>query len=147
MTIKPKDLFEAAQALNRLLPPLVSDEVCARTMANRMYYAAYHAVREAIRSHLGNPRFDVTHSALVGALTQAPDEDVRRLGRRLDRLRANRVASDYRLDETLTKFVIAVHLSDARYVLDNVGRLARRFPRIQARQANPRWTGSPPSST
>lgn len=53
MTIRPESLFEAAQALNRLRPPLVSDEVCARTMANRMYYAAYHAVREAIRTHNG----------------------------------------------------------------------------------------------
>lgn len=133
MTITPEALFEAAQALNRRRPPLVSDEVCARTMANRMYYAAFHAVREALRSRLGNPALDLTHSALVGALMQAPDEEVRRLGRRLNRLWVNRVASDYRLDQTLTKFMIAVHLSDARYVLDNARRLAQRFPHIRGR--------------
>jgi len=102
-------------------------------MANRMYYASYHAIREAIRTHLGDPTFDVTHSNLVDALTNAPDEDVRHLGERLKRLRANRVASDYRLDESPTRFKVAVHLSDARYVLDNAGRLARRFPHVRGR--------------
>ena len=133
MTIRPEAFLDAAQALNRLRPPLVSDEVCARTMANRMYYAAYHAVREAIRAHLGDQSFDVTHGALVDRLTHAPDLDVRRLGERLKRLRMNRVASDYRLDETLSKFIVAVHLSDARFVLDNVGRLTARFPPMRRR--------------
>jgi hypothetical protein len=55
MPIRPEHLFDAAQKLNALKPPLVSDEVCARTMANRAYYAAYLATREALRVQYANP--------------------------------------------------------------------------------------------
>jgi hypothetical protein len=133
MPTESEELFEAAKALNHLRPPLVSDEVCARTMANRMYYAAYLATREAIRLQLGDRSFDVTHGALVDSLTAASDPEVKDVGTALKRLRSMRVDSDYRLDETITKFVAAVYLADARFVLDNARRLAARFPRIRRR--------------
>jgi len=44
-----------------------------------------------------------------------------------------RVLSDYQLKHSLTKFTAALHLSDAGYVLENVGRLAGRIPPIRRR--------------
>ncbi len=133
MSIRPDDFFMAAQALNRLKPPLVSDEVCARTMAGRMYYAAYLATREAIRAQTGIHDFDVGHGALITALRHASDGDVRTLGRRLSTLRRLRERADYKPHRHVTKTAVALRLADARSVLDNAGRLAGRFPQIRAR--------------
>lgn len=133
MPIKPEQLFEAALALNRLRPPLVSDEVCARTMANRMYYAAYHAIREAIRAHRTNAGFDVTHTSLETALNEAPDPDVRDFGLRFSRLKEIREAADYKASDTVSKLRAAMHLGDAKFVLDNARQLSVRFPPMRAR--------------
>jgi len=133
MPIRPADFLEAAQALNRLRPPLVSDEVCGRTMANRMYYAAYHEVREAIRSQTGNRAFDATHTALVAALAHASDPEVQAVGTRLDSLKTIREHSDYKLDRSISKLTAAFHLDDARYVFDNAKRLQGRFPPVRTR--------------
>lgn len=133
MPIKPEEFYEAAQALNRLRPPLVSDEVCARTMANRMYYAAYLKVREAIRTQTGNPTFDATHTALVAAFARAPDPEVKAVGVRLRRLKTIREHSDYKVEQSISKLGAALHLDDARYVLDTVKRLRGRFPAVRGR--------------
>ena len=133
MAIRPEALYQAAHELNRMKPPLVSDEVCARTMLNRMYYAAYLATRAAVRSHLGNASFDVTHTALANTLADATDADVSALGARLALLKTAREESDYQPDSSITKASAALHLAHARYVLDNAGRLAGRFPHIRGR--------------
>ena len=133
MPIRPEEFYSAAQALNRLRPPLVSDEVCARTMANRMYYAAYLAVREAIRIQVGNQTFDARHIALVAALNHASDPDVRALGARLEALKAIRETADYRINQSISKFTAAVHLDHARFILDNAHKLMGRFPHIRRR--------------
>jgi len=134
MPIEAKDLFAAAQALNRMKPPLVSDEVCARTMANRMYYAAYLATREAVRTQLGNPGFDVNHATLAESLSTAQDADVRAIGTRLQVLKALREVADYKPHRSVAKPHVALQLVSAEYVLDNVARLAGRFPHLQGRQ-------------
>jgi hypothetical protein len=90
MPIRPEEFYAAAQELNRLRPPLISDEVCARTMSSRMYYAAYLAVREAIRAQVGDRTFDTTHTSLVRALTHAADPEVQAVGARLKRLKTIR---------------------------------------------------------
>jgi len=114
-------------------PPLVSDEVCARTMLNRMYHAAYLETRQALRTHLGNPAFDVSHAALAGSLSGATDPDVRALGWRLDALRSAREDSDYKPRVNIPRAVAALHLVNARFILDNAGKLAGRFPRVRRR--------------
>ena len=90
MPVKPEEFYLASQNLNRMKPPLVSDEVCGRTMLNRMYCAAYLATREALRRHLGNPSFDVAHTALSAILAKAADPAVRDIGTRLGVLRLAR---------------------------------------------------------
>ena len=124
----------AAQALNGMNPALVSDEVCARTMVNRMYYAAYLATREAVRAQLGNRRFDVAHRTLAEALEASADPDVSAVGTRLRILKAAREDSDYRLHLRVPKALAALHLMNARFVLDRVGKLSGRFPRIHPRR-------------
>lgn len=133
MSIRAEELYLAAQNLNRMRPPLVSDEVCGRTMLNRMYYAAYLATREAIRVQLGNPTFDVTHAALANTLMQSADPDVQALGSRLHVLKTVREIADYHPHVGITKSSAALRLVDARFVLDSVSRLAARFPLIRAR--------------
>jgi hypothetical protein len=130
MPITPEDFFAAALALNRLEPPPVSDEVCARTMAGRIYYAAYLATREAIRQQLGKGDFDVSHTALVAELRHARDEDVREVGARLRTLKRLRDSADYKPHCRLTKLSVALRMRDARFVLDEVGKLRGRFPQI-----------------
>lgn len=134
MPIEPEDLYRAALGLNRLKPTLVSDEVCARTMVNRMYYAAYLATRDAIRAQLNTPGFDVTHGTLAETLENAAGPDVRAVGSRLRILKAAREDSDYKPHMSITKFIASLHLVDAQYVLDNVGRLSGRFPLIHRRR-------------
>ena len=114
-------------------PPLVSDEICARTMLNRMYYAAYLAIREAIRAQFSDPRFDVTHVALTDALMKAADPDVNAVGTRLRKLRRDRERSDYKPHLAVPKTLASIRLADARFVLDNVGRLTGRFPPMRRR--------------
>lgn len=133
MPIRPDEFYQAARNLNELKPPLVSDEVCARTMLNRMYYAAYLATREAVRNHLGNPRFNVTHTALATALAEAADPAVSALGSRLALLKTAREQSDYQPHLSITRGFAALHLVNARYVLDNASRLVGRFPYIKGR--------------
>lgn len=133
MAIRPDALFQAARDLNRMKPPLVSDEVCARTMLNRMYYAAYLATREAIRNQLRNPSFDVTHTTLANTLADATDFDVSALGSRLALLKTAREESDYQPDVSITKAAAALHLAHARHVLENADRLAKRFPDVRGR--------------
>ena len=133
MPIRPDEFYQAARDLNQMKPPLVSDEVCGRTMLNRIYYAAYLATREAVRKQLGNPRFNVTHSALATTLENAADPDVSALGSRLAVLKSARERSDYQPHVSISRAFAALRLADARYVLDNAARLARRFPHIQGR--------------
>ncbi|HET7233512.1 MAG TPA: hypothetical protein VFJ16_26105 [Longimicrobium sp.] len=133
MPVKPEEFYLASQNLNLMKPPLVSDEVCGRTMLNRMYYAAYLATREALRRHLGNPRFDVAHTALSATLANAADPDVRDLGTQLGVLRVAREEADYQPDREITKWRAALHLPDARHVVNNASRLAARFPQIRPR--------------
>jgi hypothetical protein len=133
MPIRPEHLFDAAQKLNALKPPLVSEEVCARTMANRAYYAAYLATREALRVQYANPGFDVTHRSLTSHLTRAGDPRVREIGSRLKMLRRMREISDYQPTSTVSRLHVALHLADARYVLDRVDRLVGRLPVIPDR--------------
>jgi len=134
MPIRPEQLFDAAQRLNAMKPPLVSDEVCARTMANRAYYAAYLATREALRAQYGNPRFDVAHGSLAYALTTAPDPDVRALGARLQTLKAIREDSDYEPGATVSKLAVALHLADASYVLEKAAKLVGKLPMVTHRK-------------
>jgi hypothetical protein len=133
MPIKPEDFYVAAQDLNGMQPPLVSDEVCGRTMLNRMYYAAYLNTREAVRAQLGVRTFDVSHTSLAETLMKAADPDVRELGSRLLALKRAREDADYRPHLSVTKTVAALHLDNARFVLNNAGRLVGRFPLIRAR--------------
>lgn len=133
MAIDPEDLYRAAQVLNGIKPPLVSDEVCGRTMINRMYYAAYLATREALRRQLKTKRFDVTHTTLANTLANAGDSDVRDLGLRLQYLKEAREDADYKPHLQMPLWVAALYLLDARFVLDNVSRLVGRFPPIQSR--------------
>ena len=134
MPVEPEDLYRAAVSLDRLRPPLVSDEVCARTMINRMYYAAYLATRDAIRAQLNTPGFDVTHGALAETLARSADPDVRAIGSRLQILKAAREDSDYKPHVAITKFIASLHLLDARFILDIVGRLNGRFPLMRRRR-------------
>jgi len=134
MPIEAEDLYRAAQALDRMKPPLVSDEICARTMINRMYYAAYLATREAVRAQFGNPSFDVAHRTLAETLEASADPDVSEIGSRLRILKAVREDADYRLYMRVTRFLASLHLADARFVLENAMRLKGRFPLIRARR-------------
>lgn len=134
MPIDPEDLYVAAQNLSRMKPPLVSDEVCARTMLNRMYYAAYLATREAVRVQRNDPSFDVTHATLTKALMTAADVEVKDIGSRLRALKSARESADYKPQHTVTRMVASLHLDHARHVLDNVARLAGRLPPIQRRE-------------
>ena len=133
MPIDPEDLYTAAQNLNRMKPPLVSDEVCARTMLNRMYYAAYLATREAIRAQSSDSAFDVTHRALAATLMQAGDWEVQALGTRLRNLKDAREHADYQPHGVVSKLAASLRLDGARFVLGNARRLAGRFPQIRAR--------------
>jgi hypothetical protein len=133
MPIDPEDLYSAAQTLNGTKPSLVSDEVCGRTMINRMYYAAYLATRDAVRRQLRISRFDVSHTALADTLADAADSDVRDLGLRLQYLKLAREDADYRPHLNMPLWVAGLYLDDARFVLDNVRRLIGRFPPIQRR--------------
>lgn len=117
-------------------PPLVSDEVCARTMVNRMYYAAYLATREALRVQFRNPTLDVNHRTLAETLALASDPEVRAIGSRLRVLKSAREESDYQPHSVMTKPIAALHLLDARFVLENVGRLTGRYPRVRTRWSN-----------
>jgi hypothetical protein len=114
-------------------PPLVSDEVCGRTMMNRMYYAAYLETREAIRTQLGVRTFDVGHTSLAETLTKAADPRVRVIGTRLLALKRAREIADYQPHRRFPKAVAALHMDNARFVLDNAGKLTGRFPLIRAR--------------
>ena len=134
MPINPDELYAAAQRLNGLNPTLVSDEVCARTMLNRMYYAAYLATREAIRSQLRNPAFDVGHQTLSDTLYAATDPEVREIGSCLQVLRTAREESDYKLHVNIPKAFAALHLMNARFVLARVGKLSGRFPPLRPRR-------------
>ena len=133
MAIHPEDFFSAATALNQSHPPLVSDEVCARTMAGRMYYAAYLATRDALRAQFRTPSFDITHAALAFALIRAHDSDVQSIGARLQALRRLRERADYKPHHHITRAAAAIQLANARFVLDNVGRLVGRFPPVRRR--------------
>src|SRR5215218_4143004 len=133
MPISAEDLYRAAQSLDRMKPPLVSEEICARTMLNRMYYAAYLATREAVRAQFNDPRFDVTHGALADALMRAPDPDVNAVGTRLRKLRRDGGRSVYNPQLVIPRTLASIRLGDARCVLDNVGRLAGRFPPMRRR--------------
>lgn len=135
MPIEPGDLFGAAQQLNRMKPPLVSDEVCARTMLNRMYYAAYLATREAVRAQLKDPKFDVSHKALAKALMSSPDAEVKEVGSRLWALKDAREDADYQPHVAVSRTVASLHMAHARFVLDHVDRLTGRFPPIQRRES------------
>lgn len=133
MPIRPDEFYRAAQDLSRMKPPLVSDEVCARTMVNRMYYAAYLATREALRVQFRNPALDVSHRTLAETLALAPDAEIRAIGSRLRVLKSAREESDYRPHAVVTKSDAALHLLNARFVLENVARLTGRYPRVRAR--------------
>jgi hypothetical protein len=133
MPIDPEDLYAAAQNLNRMKPPLVSDEVCGRTMVNRMYYAAYLATREAVRRKLQDSSFDASHTTVAETLARAADREVRELGSRLVVLKALREEADYKTQAVITKSDAGLHLMNARFVLDNVDGLAGRFPRMRRR--------------
>jgi len=133
MPIDPGDLYVAASDLNQMKPPLVSDEVCGRTMVNRMYYAAYLATRDAVRTQLQDARFKVTHTAHAETLARSSDPDVRKLGSRLVALKASREEADYEPQALITRFDAGLQLLDARFVLDDVRRLKQRFPRIPRR--------------
>ncbi len=133
MPIRPEEFYAAAKALNRLRPPLISDEVCARTMSSRMYYAAYLAIREAIRVQVGDLTFDTTLTSLLRALTHAADPEVRAVGARLKRLKTIREDSDYHVERSISMITAALHLGHAQYVLDNAQGLMGRFPPVRGR--------------
>jgi len=98
MSIRPEDLLTlAVELLNS------KDEGRLRASASRAYYAAYHLC-DAIRFKHGVPieRDTGSHQALVSGLTRYSGgdmhvrEEVRTLGRELERARRMRVLADYR---------------------------------------------------
>lgn len=131
MPIRPEDLYAAARQLDRIDPTLVSDEVCGRTIANRAYYAAYLAIREALRTQYGDPRFDVQHTRLASALEKSGDPRVSDVGTMLKFLRLQREKADYRPNAAFdSQFLVPLLLSRAKEILELLPRAAGSFPVI-----------------
>ena len=134
MPIRPEQLYDAAKELDGLDPTLVSDEVCARTIANRAYYAAYLATREALRTQYQNPHFDVGHGPLASQLESSADAVVSGVGTSLKTLRAAREHSDYRPHQSFNRrLMVPLLLSEARDVVDKVARAVGTFPFVTPR--------------
>ncbi|HEV7590398.1 MAG TPA: hypothetical protein VGO40_19970 [Longimicrobium sp.] len=120
--IDPADLLAAAKELSNSKKPLVNDEVCARTAANRAYYAAYLVTREEIRKQYGNPKYDVHHAPLSTGLSQ--NAATATLGSRLAALRLQRNDADYHpTDLTVNRLTVALRLKDAEYVIENASKV------------------------
>ena len=131
MPIRSEDLYAAARQLDRLRPTLVSDEVCGRTIANRAYYAAFMATREALRAQYGNPRFDVKHTRLVAALEGSRNPLVSGLGASLRTLKLHREKADYQPHVAFDRDrLVPLLLSQARDVLEKLPRAVGSFPVI-----------------
>jgi uncharacterized protein (UPF0332 family) len=134
MPIRPTDLYDAAKQLDTLNPTLVGDEVCARTIANRAYYAAYLATREALRTQYRNPNFDVHHGTLAAELERSAHADVSAVGTSLKTLRAHRETSDYKPHIAINRrLLVPLLLSEAKDVLDKVANAVGRFPAVTPR--------------
>lgn len=133
MPIRPEDLHAAARQLDRISSPLVSEEVCGRTIANRAYYAAFLATREALRTQYGNPRFDVRHTRLAEALENSRDPLVSDLGTSLKILKAHREIADYRPNAAFdSRLLVPLLLFQAGDILEKLPRAVGSFPVIAA---------------
>jgi hypothetical protein len=131
MPIRPEDLYDAARQLDQLSPTLVSDEVCGRTIANRAYYAAFLATREALRAQYRNPRFDVQHTLLAVALENSGNPLVSGLGTSLKSLKLQRENADYQPHAAFDKrFLVPLLLSQAKDILEKLPRAMGSLPVI-----------------
>lgn len=131
MPIRSEDLYAAARQLDRLRPTLMNDEVCGRTIANRAYYAAFLATREALRAQYGNPRFDVHHARLVAAFENSGNPLVSSLGVTLKSLKQQRETADYQPHVAFDRRrLVPIVLAQAKDVLEKLPRAAGSFPVI-----------------
>jgi hypothetical protein len=131
MPIRPEDLYAAARQLDQINPTLVSDEVCGRTIANRAYYAAFLATRDALRAQYGDPRFDVQHTRLARALEKSGAPLVSGLGTLLRFLKLQREKADYRPHAAFdSQFLVPLVLSRAKEILEMLPRATGSFPVI-----------------
>src|SRR5690242_16799497 len=101
MSVKPVDIFTVGAQLhkNTIVP---AGEPCSRTVIGRAYYAAYHAVREAVRTSYGLPTADIEHYHLRKTFAQSLDPEVADIGIRLASLWAKRRVADYEIGNSVS---------------------------------------------
>lgn len=130
MTVLPDDVFRVAVALNDRGQPL--GEARDRTIAGRSYYAAYLAIREAIRRRYAlSVDYRPGHEDVCNAL-QAPGETegVRACGILLNTLRLRRVRADYHISQTVQESEAEDAIEEAKELLRRVQAVEASLPKI-----------------
>ena len=117
--MSPTDIAKilgVAETLAFNQPPLARDEACYRSAVSRAYYAAFHAMRNAIRDARQSPLFDPGHLDLCRWLRDAKGK-TKLSGELLNELREMRVTADYKLDAPMQDKEIKARIRDARDVI------------------------------
>jgi hypothetical protein len=128
MSFAPGAFYVIAERLFVGMPIDKTDAHCNRTVAGRLYYAAYLATRDTLRTLKGNPDYNLDHEPLTQFLRfVVKDTWVQHYGELLEELRQIRVQSDYRLSLTVDRGDVGLRLRDAKYVLDNQAELGMRL--------------------
>lgn len=135
MAIAAQEFYTIGERLHHglLIPESAKSECTARTVAGRIYYAAYLATRETLRSLRRNADYDPGHDQLIQFLrTYATIPAAQRIGERLDDLKKQRTVADYSTNATLPSRAVGALMLQAKYILDHQADLKgldpERFP-------------------
>lgn len=123
MTFDVTQFLEIAKKLQFDSAISSKDDATIRTTAGRMYYAAYLATRDTLRSISGDAAYDINHSALITFLEKQKHSAVSKVGEVLRELMKQRKDADYNPDRMLNYRVVGLKLNDAKFVLDSQSKL------------------------
>lgn len=119
MTFSPSHFYGIAERLQVGRPIAVGEEATSRTVAGRIYYAAFIATRETLRTMNKNPSYHPGHEPLTQFLKTYPGEpEVQKVGERLEGLRKQRQNADYELELVVGSRAVGTSMQDAKAVLD-----------------------------
>lgn len=127
MPITPADFLAVAHALHAE-KVVQRGEPCDRTTAGRLYYAAYLALRDQVRSAYGNPSLNVDHSPLRRKLAGSLDPTVADIGTRLNTLFHYRRIADYEPTATMNRNQTALLFVNAKAIFAALPQLGGKMP-------------------
>src|SRR5690349_17192252 len=126
MPIQPQDFFLIAEQLHYSLKISADGEPCIRTVAGRAYYSVYLALREAARTAVRDPSFNIGHQALASHLDDY-EGDLEAVAVQLRELRYFREIAVYWPAETLDRHSVGLALNNAKAIVRDQSTLSRQL--------------------